>query len=82
MNYTSFDRPAQEVSDETIITEFEFSSQVYADSNFTELYTPGNRVTGNVKKFALKQETIQDRPSSLKKLIIFNSILNVFKSWR
>ena len=58
MNYTSFDRPAQEVSDETIITEFEFSSQVYADSNFTELYTPGNRVTGNVKKFALMQETI------------------------
>ena len=58
MNYTSFDPPAQAVSDKTISTEFEFTSQVYADSNFTELWTVGNRVTGNVEKFALKQENI------------------------
>ena len=58
MNYTSFDPPAQGVTDTTIATEFEFTSQVYADSNFTELWTAGNRVTGNVKKFTLTQENL------------------------
>ena len=58
MNYTSFDPPAQEVSDKTISTEFEFTSQVYADSNFTELWTAGNRVTGNVENLVLIQENI------------------------
>ena len=69
MNYTSFDPPAQEVG--AMSTEFEFTSQVYADSNFTELWTAGNRVTGNVEKFALKQKKI----FPLKKFAIVNSIL-------